>query len=70
MTYFNEGRAVGNSLMAVEENCCSFGLYGRSHDGADGLTFGEYQSIWGGGGPDVRWWWIVAQVVVARSATA
>ena len=70
MAHFNEGHADGNSLLAVEENRSSFGLRGGSHDGADGLTFGEYRSIRGGSGPDVGMWWIVAYVEVARSATA
>ena len=60
VAHFDEGRADGNSLMDVEDNCSSFGLRGGSHDGVDGLKFGEYQSIWGGSGPDVERWWIVA----------
>ena len=70
VAHFDEGRADGNSLMSVEGNHSSFGLCGGSHDGADILTFGDYRSIRGGSRPDVGWWWIVAQVVVARSATA
>ena len=41
--------------MAVEENCSSFGFRGGSHEGADGLTVGEYQSIRGRSGTDVGW---------------
>ena len=70
MAHFDEGRADGNSLLVVEENRSSFGLRGGSHDGADGLAFGEYRSIRGGSGPYVGGWRIVAYVVVARSATA
>ena len=56
MTHFDEGRADGNSVLTIEKNCSSFGFPGGSHDGADGLTFGEYQSIRGRSGPDVGWW--------------
>ena len=59
VVHFDEGRADGNSLLAIEENCSSFSLRSRSHDGADGLTFGEYWYIQGGSGPDVGRWWIV-----------
>ena len=68
--HFNEVHADGNSLMAIEEDRSSFGLGGGSQDGSDGLTFGEYWSIWGGSGLDVGRWLIVTQVVVAHSATA
>ena len=67
---FNEGRADGNILLVVEEDRSSFCLGGGSHDGADGLTFGEYWSIRSGSRPDVGGCWIVAQLVVACSATA
>ena len=70
MDHFDEGRVYGNSLLDVEENHSSFGLCVRSHDGADGLKFGEYRSIRGGSSPDVGRWWVVTQVVVACSATA
>ena len=60
VVHFDEGRADGNSLLAVEENLSSFGLCVRSHDGADGLTLGDYRSIRGGSGMDVGRWWIVA----------
>ena len=70
VAHFDEGRADGNSLLAVDEDCSSFGLSCGSHDGADGLTFSEDRSVWIGSRPDVGWWWIVDQVVVARSATA
>ena len=58
VAHFNEGRVDGNRLLAVEENCSSFGLRGGSHDDADGLTFGEYWSIQYGSGPDVGRWCI------------
>ena len=70
VAHFDEGRADGNIILAVEEDQFSFGLGGRSHDGEDGLTFGEDFSIQSGSRPDVGRWWIVAQVVVACSATA
>ena len=69
VAHSNEGRMDGNSLLAVEEYCSSFGFGDGSHDGADGLIFGENWYIWGGSRPDVGRWWIFAQVVVARSAT-
>ena len=70
LAHIDEGRADGNSLLAVEEDRSSFGLSGRSHDGAYGLTFGEYQSIRSGSRSDVGRWWIVDQLLVARSATS
>ena len=70
VAHFDEVRADGNSLLAVGEDRSSFGLGGGSHDGADGLTFGEDQSVWIGSRPYVGRWWIVAQLVVTCSATA
>ena len=70
MAHFDGGRAYGKSLLSVEEDCSNFGLSSGSHDGVDGLTFGEYWSIRSGSRPDVGRWWIVTQLVVARSATA
>ena len=70
MAHFYEGRADGNSLLAVEEDSSSFCLGSGSHDSVDGLTFGEDCSVWSGIIPDVGQWWIVAQVLVACSATA
>ena len=70
VAHFDEGRADGKSLLAVEEDCSSFGLGGGSHDGADGLTVGEDRSAWSGSTPYVGRWWIVPQLVVACSATA
>ena len=67
---FDEGHADGNILLAVEEYRSSFGLSGASHDGVDGLTFGEDRSVWSGSRPYVGQWWIFAQVAVARSVTA
>ena len=51
--HFDEGCADGNILLAVEENRSSFGFHGGSHDGADGLTFGEYRTNRGWSGADV-----------------
>ena len=70
VAHFDEGRAYGNILLDVEENRSSFGLCGRSHDSADGLTFGEYQFVRCGSGSDVGRWWIVTYVVVSHNATA
>ena len=53
VAHFDEGCADGNSLLAVEENRSSFGFLGGSHDGADGLIFGDYRSIRGWSGADV-----------------
>ena len=69
MAHFDESGADGNSLLAVEKDRSSFGLGGGCHYVADGLTFGEYRSVWSGSRPDLRWLWIVTQVVVACSAT-
>ena len=41
ITHFIEVRVDRNSLLAVEEYRSSFSLGGGSHDGADGLAFGE-----------------------------
>ena len=60
VAHFYEDRADGNSLLDVEENHSSFCLHGRSYNGADGLKFGEYLSIWGGSGPNVGRWRIIA----------
>ena len=45
VAHFDEVRADRNSLLAVEEDCSSLGLGGGSHDGADGLKFGEDRSV-------------------------
>ena len=47
VAHFGEGCADGNGLLAVDENCSGFCFRGGSHDGADGLTFGEYWTIRG-----------------------
>ena len=60
VAHFGEGRADGNSLLAMEENRSSFDFRGGSHDGADVLTFGEYWSIRCRSGADVGWGRIVA----------
>ena len=60
VAYFDEVRAGGNILLAVEENRSSFGFRGGIHDGADGLTFGEYWSIRGRSGMYVGWSRIIA----------
>ena len=56
VTHFDEGRADGNSLLAVEENRSSFGLCGGIHYSADGLTLCECWSIRGGSRTDVGRW--------------
>ena len=43
VAHFNKGRADGNNLLEIQENRSSFGFHGGSHDGEDGLTFGEYR---------------------------
>ena len=53
VAHLDEGCADGNSLLAVEENRSSFGFHSRSHDCADGLTFGKYRTIRGWSGADV-----------------
>ena len=55
VAHFDKGRADRNSLLEVEENCSSFCFRDGSHDGADGLTFGECRSIRGWSGTDVGW---------------
>ena len=47
VAHLGEGCADRNGLLAVEENCTSFCFRGGSHDGADGLEFGEYCTIRG-----------------------
>ena len=41
MAHFNKGRADGNSLLVVEEDCNGLSLGGGCHDGADGLALGH-----------------------------
>ena len=55
MSHFDEVCVDRDSLLDVEEDRSSFGLGGGSHDGADGLTSGEYCSIRSGSRPDVGW---------------
>ena len=59
VAHFDEGRADGNILLAVGENCSIFGFGGGSRDSADGLAVGDYWSMRGQSGTDVGWWWIV-----------
>ena len=54
MDHLGEGSADGYSLLTVEENCTGFCFRGGSHDGADGLIFGEYRTIRGWSGADVE----------------
>ena len=54
VAHFDEGCADGNSLLDVEENRSSFSFRIGSHDGADGLEFGEYRTIRGWSGADVE----------------
>ena len=51
--HLSEGCADGNGLLAVEENRSSFCFCCGRHDGADGLTFGEYWTIRGRSGADI-----------------
>ena len=60
VAHLYEGCADGDGLLALEENCSSFGFHGGIHDSADGLTFGEYWSIRDWSGTDMGWWLIVA----------
>ena len=52
VAHFDEFCEGGNSLIYVEEKRSSFGFCGGSHDGSDGLTFGEYRTIRGWIGAD------------------
>ena len=70
VAHLGEGCADGNGLLSVRENHSSLCFRIRSHDGADGLTFGEYWTIRVRIGADVVWWLILAEVVVARGAVA
>ena len=45
VAHIGEGSADGDGLLAVEENCTGFCFRGGSHDGADGLTLGDYWPI-------------------------
>ena len=45
--YLGEGCADGNNLLSVEENRTGFCFLRGSHDGVDGLAFGEYWTIRG-----------------------
>ena len=45
VAHIGEGWADGNGLLAVEENLYGFCFRGGSHDGEDGLKFGEYWTI-------------------------
>ena len=47
VTHIGEGSADGEGLLAVEENCTGFGFRGGIHDGANGLTFGDYWTMRG-----------------------
>ena len=47
VSHFGEGCADGNGLLDVEENRSGFCFRGGSHDGADGLAFGDYWTIRG-----------------------
>ena len=47
VAHIGKGSADGDGLLAVEENRIGFCFRGGSHDGADGLTFGEYWTIRG-----------------------
>ena len=47
MAHVGEVSADGDGLLAIEENRTGFCFRGGSHDGADGLTLGEYWPIRG-----------------------
>ena len=47
VAHLGEVSADGDDLLVVEENCTFFCFRGGSHDGADGLTLGEYCNIRG-----------------------
>ena len=53
VAHLGEGCGDGNGLVAVEKNRYSFCFRGGSHDGADGLTFGNYWTIRGRSAVDV-----------------
>ena len=52
MAHFNQGRADGNSLLAIEEDRTGFGLGGGRHDGADGRALCEDWAVWSWSRPD------------------
>ena len=64
MAHFNQGRADGNSLLAVEEDCTSYSLGVRCHDGSDGMSLGKDWAVWSGSGSDGGRGWVVAQIVM------
>ena len=45
VAHIGEGSADGDGLLAVEENRTGFCFRSGSHDGANGLTLGEYWTI-------------------------
>ena len=51
MDHCNQVGADGNSLLAIEEDRTGLSLGGGCHDGADGLSLGEYQAVWSGSRP-------------------
>ena len=51
VAHIGECCADGDGLLAIEENRTGFCFHGGSHDGADGLIFGEYCTIRG-------WSWV------------
>ena len=53
VAHLSEGSADGYGLLVVEENRTGFCFCGGSHDGVDGLTFGEYWTIGGRGWANV-----------------
>ena len=52
MAHFHQSRADGNILIAIEEDRTGLSIGGGCHDGADGLSLGEYHAVWGGSRPD------------------
>ena len=69
MAHFNQGRADGDRLLAVEEDRTGLGLGGGRHDGADGLALGEDWAVWSWSRPEGGRWDSVAQVVMACITT-
>ena len=70
VAHFNQGRADGNSLLAVEEERTGFSLGGGCHDGADGLSLGGDWAVCSGSRPYGGRGCIVVQILMALRTTA
>ena len=66
----NQGRADGNRLMDVEEDCTGLRLGSGCHDGADCLALGEYWAVLGGSRPGGWRGGSVYQIVMTHRTTA